>query len=152
MASRAKAFIRLLLHPKRICGVNYYPEMEEKSKLRIFLEQCINTLKYKQLDKYYYLYGLNVKNFRNREEYVVYRPFMLRRDKLNLASKHNSSAILRNKLYFGVFAKSFGIKTPENIALIRNSDVLLLGVGRYKYRSILLQTYGRRVWRRCIQT
>lgn len=129
--SKPKAIIRLLLHPSAIYGVNYYPEKEEKSRTQIFWEQFTNILKHGAINEYYYLYGLNVKNFRHSEDYLVYLPFMRRRDELNLNSKHNSSSILRNKLYFGVFAKAFGINTPENIALVRNGDVLLLGEGRH---------------------
>ena len=129
MAFKPKALIKLLLHPKSIYGANYYPELEEKSKLRIFWEQCLNTMKHGSVDEFYYLYGLNVKNFRCNEDYVVYRPFMRRRNRLNLKFKHNSSAILRNKLYFGIFAKAFGIETPENVAVVCNADVLLLGEG-----------------------
>lgn len=127
----SKALVELLLHPNKIYKENYYPEMEEKSKLRIFWDQCVNTLKHGSIDEFYYLYGLNVKNFRRSDEYILYSTFMRRRNKLNLTSKHNSSAILRNKLYFGVFAKAFGINTPENIALVRNLDVLLLGEGKH---------------------
>lgn len=140
--SKPKALIKLFLHPSSIYGVNYYPEMEEKSRPQIFREQCMNIFKYGAVDEYYYLYGLNVKNFRRNEDYLVYLPFMRRRDELNLNSKHNSSSILRNKLYFGVFAKAFGIDTPENIALVRNGDVLLLGEGRHISIEQLIATYN----------
>lgn len=140
--TKPKALIRLFLHPSAIYGINYYPEMAEKSKLRIFGEQCMYILKYGVTNEYYYLYGLNVKNFRHNEDYLVYLPFMRRRDELNLNSKHNSSNILRNKLYFGVFAKAFGIDTPENIALVRNRDVLLLGEGRHVSIEQLIATYN----------
>lgn len=140
--SKPKALIKLLLRPSAIYGTNYYTEMEEKSRFQIFREQCGNIFKYGAVDEYYYLYGLNVKNFRRNEDYLVYLPFMRRRDELNLNSKHNSSSILRNKLYFGVFAKAFGINTPENIALVRNGDVLLLSEGRHISIEQLVTAYN----------
>lgn len=140
--SKPKALVRLFLRPSSIYGVNYFPEMEEKSKFQIFREQCMNIFKLGAVDEYYYLYGLNVKNFRRNEDYLVYLPFMRRRDELNLNSKHNSSSILRNKLYFGVFAKAFAIDTPENIALVRNGDVLLLGEGRHISIEQLIAIYN----------
>lgn len=136
-----KALVELLLHPNKVYKENYYPEMEEKSKLQIFWDQCVNTLKHGSIDEFYYQYGLNVKNFRHSDEYILYSTFARRRNKLNLASKHNSSVILRNKLYFGVFAKAFGINTPENIALVRNSDVLLLGEGKHVSIEQLLASH-----------
>lgn len=136
--SKPKALIRLFLQPSAIYGVNYYPEMDEKNKIKICWEQCLNILKYGAINEYYYLYGLNIKNFRLNEDYLVYLPFMRRRDELNINSRHNSSCILRNKLYFGVFAKAFGIDTPENIAYIRKGDVLLLGKGKHTTIDILV--------------
>ena len=139
---KPKAILSMLYSPTKIFGVNYYPEMKEKSKFQILWEQCMNIFKYGTIDEYYYLYGLNVKNFRHSEDYLVYLPFMRRRDGLNLNSKHNSSSILRNKLYFGVFAKAFGINTPENIALVRNGDVLLLSEGRHISIEQLVTAYN----------
>lgn len=140
--SKPKAIIRLFLHPSAIYGVNYYPEREEKSRTQIFWEQFTNILKHGAINEYYYLYGLNVKNFRHNEDYLVYLPFMRRRDELNLHSRHNSSSILRNKLYFGVFARAFGIDTPENIAHIRGGDVLLLGKGEHTTLDIFVSEYS----------
>ena len=138
---KPKATLILLLYPTRIFGVNYFPEFKQKCKLVIFCEQFLNIVRNGSIDEFYYLYGMNIKGFTNRKDYVHYQPFMRRRDELNLNSKHNSSSILRNKLYFGVFAKAFGIDTPENIALVRNGDVLLLGEGRHISIVQLIATY-----------
>ena len=139
--SKPKAILKLLFHPTAIYGVNYYPEKEEKSKFHILWDQCVNIFRYGYVDEFYYLYGLNIKNFRKKEDYLVYGEFMRRRDKLNLSTHHNSSCILRNKLYFGVFAAAFGVDTPENIAYIRNGDILLLGKGEHTSIELFISTY-----------
>ena len=124
---KPRNILKICVHPSVILGRNYYPELPQKSKLSIFFDQVWNILLSGEIDKYYYLYALNVKGFRNRKDYVLYhKPFAVRRDELNLSGESNSSCILRNKLYFGIFAKAIGIETPTNIAYIYNGDVLLL--------------------------
>lgn len=124
---KPRSILKLLLHPSRIYGRNYYPDLPQKSKFRIFCEQFDNILKSGYIDEYYYLYALNVKDFRNRRDYLLYySPFSKRRDELNLSATFNSSCILRNKLFFGIFAKAIGVETPVNIAYINDGDVLLL--------------------------
>lgn len=51
---------------------------------------------------------------------------MKTRNRLNLSSPFNSSCLLRNKFYFGVYADAIGLKTPKNIALCRDKKVLLM--------------------------
>lgn len=140
--TKPKSLIRLILNPSSIRGTNYYPEKEEKSSFRIFWDQVLNILRHSDIDKFYYLYGLNVRNFRKTTDYLHYIPFMSRRNELNLSSKHNSSCILRDKLFFGVFAKAFGIDTPENVAHIRNNDVLLLSEGLHSTIDEFISNYN----------
>lgn len=123
---KPKSLLKLIISPTKIYGHNYYPEREQKSKLHIFFDQVVNIMLYGYINDYYYLYGLNIKNFRKKEDYVDYKNFMRRRNMLNIRNNHNSSCILRNKLYFGIFANALGIDTAENIAHIRNNEVLIL--------------------------
>ena len=123
---KPREIVKLCINSAKLYGVNYFPEKEEKGKFTIFFDQLINIIKYGAIDEYYYLYGLNIKGFRDKRDYLNYRYFSLRRDELNLSSRFNTSCILRNKLYFGIFAKSIGIATPENVAYSNNDDVLLL--------------------------
>lgn len=55
-----------------------------------------------------------------------YLKFKTVRDYLNLSNSFNSSCILRNKFYFGVYANAIGINTPQNVALCKDGQVLLL--------------------------
>lgn len=139
---KPREVIKLCSHPSRIFGVNYFPDMQEKSKVSIFCDQLLNILQYGAVDEFYYLYGLNVKDFRDKKDYINYRPFSRQRDKLNLKSKFNTSCILRNKLYFGIFAKSIGVATAENIACINSEDVLMLDVARHTSIEEFVKDYN----------
>lgn len=125
--SRPRKVLKILTHPSSVIGESYFPEKKGASKARVVLDQIRNVIFNGDTDEYYYMYGLDVKPRSEARKYVSYPEFMKRRDKLNLSSPHNSSCILRNKFYFGLFAKSLGIRTPENYAYIDNSEVTILG-------------------------
>lgn len=118
--------ISLLLNRQLWDQRSYYPEKRRKSRIRIFIDQLFQIWKYGAPNEFYFLYGLDVKCGDEYNSYIHYTPFMQRRDELNLQSIHNSSCILRNKLYFGLFADSFGINTPHNIAYIQNEKLFLI--------------------------
>ena len=80
---------------------------------------------------YYFMYGFDVKSRKEQNAYLHYTPFMVRRDALNLASKHNSTCILRDKLYFGIFADALGINTAENVVYAVDGALYLLAEKRY---------------------
>lgn len=106
---------------------SYYPEKKQKPVAMIFFEQCLQILKYSTPNGYYFMYGFDVKNRKQQSDYIHYTPFMERRDLLNLSFPHNSSCILRNKIYFGIFAKSLGISTVENVAYVEDGMFFLFG-------------------------
>ena len=90
---KPREIVKLCINSAKLYGVNYFPEKEEKGKFAIFFDQLINIIKYGAIDEYYYLYGLNIKGFRDKRDYLNYRYFSLRRDELNLSSRFNSSCI-----------------------------------------------------------
>lgn len=95
-------------------GESYYPEKKQRSVWSAFFYQIVQILKYGYRNDYYFMYGLDVKSSKERKEYLNYAPFMARRDYLNFKSNpHNSTCILRNKLYFDVVSKEIGILTPR---------------------------------------
>ena len=105
----------------------YYPELgRRKNRIVIFLDQLMNIFKYGEINKFYFLYGFDVKNFRNRKEYVDYAKFKRRRDKLNKATPGKPICVLRDKFLFGIVAESLGINTPHNIGLIRNQKIYII--------------------------
>lgn len=123
--------IKLLKHKELYCHKSYFPEKKQKSVFKIFLEQCLQIIKFGTPNDYYFMYGFDVKTSKEQSEYLHYIPFMRRRDKLNLSSIHNSTCILRNKLYFGIFADAFSIKTAKNIAYTVNGLLYMLQEKKY---------------------
>lgn len=123
---KPKYSVGLLFHSELYKHPSYYPERKQKSCLKIYFEQLIQIWKYGTPNEFYFMYGLDVKSKEEMHTYMHYIPFMERRDKLNLDSLHNSTCILRNKFYFGLFADALGIKTPQNIAYVQNEDVFLI--------------------------
>lgn len=144
---RPKIIFSILKNPSQLDGPTYFPNEKRKSKRRILLDQIINIIKYEDIEHYYYLYGKDIigKNNRGGESFTPYMKFLRRRNRLNFRSEHNSSGILRNKLFFGAVAKSIGIPTPENVLLtICNSEeVVNLAVGEScNFISILQHLHG----------
>ena len=99
----------------------YFPDKPLKGNLQIVLEQLWHIFRYGNVCEDYFFYGFDVKG-KSKNDYVTsYFQFMIRRNELNLSSFHNSTCILRNKFYFGIYTKALGIKTPANIAIYRNN-------------------------------
>lgn len=128
---KPKCSLGLLFHPELYKNSSYYPERKQKSYLQIYFEQLIQIWKYGTPNEFYFMYGLDVKQKKEMHTYMHYVPFMKRRDKLNLNSLHNSTCILRNKFYFGVFADALNIKTPQNIAYVQNGNIFLIAEKKY---------------------
>lgn len=124
--TKPKLLLKILFKPSLTYGVSYFPELERKSKVRIFFDFVHMILMYATIDEYYYMYGLDVKREIKLKEYVMYTDFMRERDKLNLSGKHNDSCILRNKLLFEGVAKLLGIPTPSNVIYIKEGKLKLL--------------------------
>ena len=97
-----------------------------KSSFRIFVEQLFHILKYGYCNKFYFLYGFDIKSFRKSSEYVDYTQFMNLRNKLNYSSFSNPIVILRDKSLFGITAEAFGINSPHVVGLITNGIDLYL--------------------------
>lgn len=116
----------LLIDCKKYSGQSYYPEESHKSSLQICLEQICHIFKYGEICEDYYYYGFDVKGHDMSGYVSSYLKFATIRNQLNLSSPFNSSCLLRNKFYFGVYANVIGLKTPNNIALCKDNKVLLL--------------------------
>ena len=106
-------------------GKSYFPELKSKSIEERF-EDCVEQIKeYGWPDFNYMVYGMDVKTSDESHKYVNGMEFVYRRNYLNFERNNfNSCCLLRNKLYFGIFAKSIGIKTPKDLALIENGKIL----------------------------
>lgn len=105
----------------------YYPELVGRPAWKNLMSQICQVLKWGNANEYYFMYGLDVKTKEECKQYVNYNEFYRRRDELNLSNRgHNSTCLLRNKLYFDIFAKSIGINTPHIVAYYSNNNLYLV--------------------------
>ena len=114
---KPRCLIRLMKQKELYAGKSYYPERISRAPWKNYLLQVEQILKYGAANDFFFMYGWDVKTRKEREAYVNYLPFMIRRNYLNYGTNsHNSTCILRNKLYFDIFASSIGVKTPKIVA------------------------------------
>mgnify|MGYP003402928116 FL=1 len=103
---------------------SYFPELGSKSSEDRLLDLERQIRLYGYPDFQYLLFGMDVKTQAEQDSYVNSWEFICRRNYLNLYQNNsNSTCILRNKFYFGIFANAIGIKTPENVGYIENGII-----------------------------
>lgn len=106
----------------------YFPELQQKSRWTIFREQLFWIIRNKEINRYYYVYGLDRKNEKKSPEIIGYKHFKKLRD-TNLhppGINFNYACLLRDKFVFGQFIKSLNFPTPKNIALIDKKGITWL--------------------------
>lgn len=105
---------------------SYFPEFESrrKNKLNILFDQIGHILKYSYWDKFYFLYGFDIKGFRMQSDYVDNGVFMKNRNRLNTKSPSSPISILRDKSFFDIIATKYGIPTPRVLGVV-NEEMLL---------------------------
>src|SRR5687767_11553642 len=107
----------------------YYPDEKLKSKWTILRDHLYWLAKNKEVNKYYYIYGLDRKHSNVYKEVLPYKKFMGIRDGVNLKPKgqnFNYASLLRDKFVFGQFLSSLKFPTPKNIALLENGNITWL--------------------------
>ena len=115
-----------------IHACSYFPELERKSKQRIFWEQIFWCLKYGDINKYYFMWGCDVKG-RTSKDFVPWLRWVNARQRLNKEPKtpiydfYNQVGLLRDKFYFEAILKKTGFKTPHNIMMINDCKLYVLG-------------------------
>ena len=108
---------------------SYFPEYHDtrKSIFVRFMDQFCHILKYGAPNKFYFPYGLDIRNFHLPKDYVDYTQFMNIRNRLNnYGSPLSSIGLLRNKFFFSLVANALNIPTPENIGIIENGALFIL--------------------------
>ena len=103
---------------------------ERKSKIRMVWENVAWCFKYKEPCKYYFLYGLDLKE-RNIKDYVAYTEFRVLRNILNIRQRENLFtlytfnylALTRDKFVFYQYCKSLGMPYPKTIALVSKGNI-----------------------------
>ena len=108
--------------PKQISNIqkviekpSYYPEKPRKSKHTMWIENFLWLLKNHELNPYYTSYGLDVKNFRNKNEFIPRHEFCRERNignqrvKNTISGSYNYIALLRDKyIFFSLFVFYIG--------------------------------------------
>jgi len=105
-------------------------EGKRKSKIKILYEILFWALKYKEVCKYYFLYGLDIKG-KKPNNYVAYTEFRVLRNILNIRQRENIKtlytfnylALARDKFVFYQYCKSLNIPYPKTIALVSKGKI-----------------------------
>lgn len=113
---------------------------ERKSKTLMLWENLLWALKYKEVNRYYFLYGLDLKE-RNPKDYVAYTEFRVLRNILNFRQRENFRtkytfnylALTRDKFVFYQYCKSLNIPYPKLIALVSNGKISWLDDNRLDF-------------------
>lgn len=102
-----------------ICkGKTYYPDKKRKSRLEIVKDNVLWLLKFKEVNRFYYAYGLDVVSSK-MDKYVDYLSFMTARDNRNKPREADSqAAILRDKYLFYKYMSACNLPTPKVTAVI----------------------------------
>lgn len=114
---RGRLLAKLLTRRESFKQDSYYPDLPLKSPARQFLDHLLHVLKYGEINRFYYMYGFDVIGLRNSLDYIDYRSFMNRRNRLNLGSPHNYSCILRDKSLFAMVAAAFGMPAIRELGV-----------------------------------
>ncbi len=118
----------------------YFPDQQRKSRWSILRDQLLWIFRNKELNRYYYVYGLDRRYDKSSKEYLGYRKFRRMRDTANLHPKglnFNYACIMRDKFVFGQFLKSLNIPTPKNIGLLNKQGITWIdGMKQTSYDQI----------------
>ncbi len=109
---------------------SYYPAEQRKSKLAVSIDLLRWWLRYREVNPYYYFYGLDRKNGVDADDYLPYNRFRSIRDQRNQHPKSNVNysyvCLLRDKFVFAQFVSSLGLPTPINLALCTRTSITWL--------------------------
>ena len=122
------SIIRLIIDKKDLDATCYFPEYidRRKKKNEIFWDQIRNIIKYGAPNKFYFLYGLDIKGFHKIDDFVDYSLFMRRRNEMNYRRIwYPPIYVLRDKSLFGITAEAYGFSTPKNIGIIEKGRIFL---------------------------
>ncbi len=107
--------LKLLFSSDIVNGKSYFPELAKKRKcrIRIFADQCVHLLTRGSINRYYYLYGLDIRGFRNPADYINTDTFFVRRNFLrDMNGQNRYESVLRDKLLFYCYARAVNIPVP----------------------------------------
>jgi len=115
--------------------VSYFPG-EKKSKIVIFFDLLLWLIKNREFNKFYFSYGLNIKNS-NMNMFCSYREFREKRDSKNQkkvsqkGTTFNYLALTRDKFVFSQYLNSLKIPTVNNKFIFKNERFMSFETGQY---------------------
>ena len=118
--SRFNLLYQFHLAYETVANESYYPEYTRKSLIHRFIDVFSWNIKYNDNLWYYNLYGLDIRGFRNMNEYLPnHNNFIKDRARTNLmGSPISQIVILRDKFLFYKYLSSMNLSTPEVFAFM----------------------------------
>ena len=130
-------YIRLpgkILHIKDIVKQpTYYPELERKTESERWKDNFRWLMKHHELNSLYTGYGLDIRNFRNPDDFVAHREFIQQRDsgvknkQASYGRPYSDIILVRNKYIFSAYIEATVGKDaiPGTVGLVDGSQVFL---------------------------
>lgn len=119
----------------------YFPELERKSYEERVRDNKRWARRFKESNRFYTLYGFDIKGFRKQNEYIDYFSFMLSRDTVNrIGEKWSYVSLLRDKYLFYKFLSSNSVPVPEVFGVIRNGELFDSSLNSVSFDSIIHET------------
>ena len=145
----------ILRIPRNISKPSYYPEMERKSKSEMWWDNFKWILKNRELSPFYTSYGLDVKNFRNSEDFIPTPEFWEsikegnRKPIKTAYGSYNYLALLRDKYVFSSFITgTIGSRyVPKTIALIDGGQAFRPQTGTWQSFADFCAEDGKSVFK-----
>lgn len=115
-AREIKAFLRIPFQMSRIGEIinkqSYYPELSRKNKFERLRDNIEWLFKDKLVNIYYTSYGLDVRDFRDKNDFIPQRQFIIKRNAGNqklittISGDYNYIVLLRDKYVFSAYLSS----------------------------------------------
>ncbi len=154
LLSSAKFYLKLpasILKIKSVVDMpTYYPEMERKTRAERWNDNFIWLIKHREVNYLYTGYGLDIRGFRNPEDFVPHRDFCLQRDagikdkRAFYGKPFNDVVLLRDKYIFSAYIETTigSDSIPRTIGLFDHGQVFLHG----EHRWITLEMFCSKDW------
>ena len=102
---------------------SYFPELPQKSRFRMALDQLGHIWKYGNFERYYFPYGLDIKGLRDKDDYLDDSWFLWQCAMLNtVLTDHDYTCILRDKELFATLLTEWGFETPHTMTSVRTLE------------------------------
>ncbi len=122
-----KRIFRVMKNPKKS---SYFVETERKPGWAMWVDQFKWFARFREVNVFYFTYGLDNKRSRDISELVSWREFKRYRNRKNELlpdKKYNYVCLLQDKFVFSQFLSSLSFPAPKNLAIFDNKNFTWLG-------------------------